>query len=97
MFIHFRTFILVELGWNNHRIMVDAFLDSGPVHCFVDAKWAKKHSLPIHSSQKDFIMALDGCPLGHGVVTEVADIMLTSIQVDNHVEEMFCLSPLLFL
>ena len=52
--------------------------------CFVDAKWARRHSLPILSlSQTHAITALDGRPLGHGLVT---DIMLMSIQVDNHVE-----------
>ena len=55
--------------------------------CFVDAKWARSNSLPICSlSQTRAITALDDCPLGHGLVTEVTDIMLMSTQVNNHGE-----------
>ena len=71
------------------RINTHAFLDSGAVDCFVDAKWARKHSLPILSlSQTRAIVALDGHPLGCGLITQVTDSMSMTIQMGGHFEKL---------
>ena len=82
-----RTFISVFLVWNQNKIKAKAYLDSGAVDCFIDSQWAKGLHMPIRSlPQARPIAALDGRPLGVGLVSEMTDFI--SMSVDSHSEKM---------
>ena len=82
-----RTFIEVELVWNQRTEKVKAFIDSGAVECFVDADWARGINLPVRSLDVvQSVTALDGRPLGSGVVKEVTDYIHMYMAPAGHAE-----------
>lgn len=84
----FRTFISVQLAWDNQTENIDAFLDSGAVECFMDTNWAKKHKLPVYQlASSRLITALDGRPLGKGIIKESTGVISMQISFNQHVEQ----------
>ena len=64
-----RTVLSVQLRWDRRSRNTQAFIDSGAIECFIDAQWAKAQGIPIYPlAQPCYVAALDGRPLGSGVV-----------------------------